>query len=158
MRQCPKLADLWSIAATEKQGVRVILPQGASQAFQYQEGFDTTGNYLCEIIPHPSIYEDYQINCYQVYDAKDNSAPQDNINVLSIDEVQAICDWVTEQNELRNLPNISGKQVVSIECNPGVPQIRYVNAQENLVAYFITVRIRYVSTVKRKTIEYECED
>lgn len=156
-RQCPELADLWSIAATEDIGKRVILPQGASPAVQYQEFVDNLGGYNCEIIPYPSIYEDFQINCYEWYDVKDGSSPQHNENVLSLEAVQSICDWVKEQNDVGNFPEINEK-IVSIECNPFVPQIRYVNPEENTVGYFITVRLRYVNKAQRKTIEYECED
>lgn len=158
MRKCPQLANLWSIGATEKAGVNVILPQGASPAVQYQEQFDTLGNYECEIIPYPSVYEDFQINCFRFYDSGDSSAPGDNINVMSLDEVRAVCEWVFEQNENGNLPRISSEKVVSIECNPFVPQIRAVNSQENMIAYFITVRIRYVNKAQRKSIVYECTD
>lgn len=158
MRQCPVLADLWSIGATEKDGVKVILPQGASPVVEYRDGLDVNGSYMCDVVPYASIYEDYQINCFQFYDSKDSSSPEGNVNVLNLDEVQSICDWVAEQNDNGNLPKITGRKVVSIECNPIVPQIKYVNPQENIVAYFITVRIRYVNTAKRKTIEYECED
>ena len=156
-RQCPELANLWSIAATEEIGKRVILPQGASPAVQYQEQTDTLGNYNCEIVPYPSVYEDFQINCYEWYDVKDGSAPIRNENVLSLEAVQSICDWVKEQNDNNNFPNINEK-IVSIECNPFVPQIRYVNPEENTVGYFITVRLRYVNKAQRKTVEYECED
>lgn len=156
-RQCPELADLWSIAATEDIGKRVILPQGASPAVQYQEFIDNLGGYNCEIVPYPSVYEDFQINCYEWYDVKDGSAPIHNENVLSLEAVQSICDWVKEQNEKGSFPDI-GEKVVSIECNPFVPQIRYVNAEENTVGYFITVRLRYVNHAKRKTVEYGCTD
>lgn len=156
-RQCPELADLWSIAATEDIEKRVILPQGASPAVQYQEFFDSVGGYNCEIVPYPSVYEDYQINCYEWYDVKDGNAPQYNENVLSLEAVQSICDWVKEQNDVRNFPDI-GEKIVSIECNPFVPQIRYVNQQENTIGYFITVRLRYVNRTPRKTVEYECTD
>lgn len=156
-RKCPELADLWSIAATEDIGKRVILPQGASPAVQYQEFFDNIGGYNCEIVPYPSVYEDFQINCYEWYDVKDGSAPSRNENVLSLEAVQSICDWVKEQNEANNFPDIDEK-IVSIECNPFVPQIRYVNPEENTVGYFITVRLRYVNRARRKTVEYECED
>lgn len=157
MRTCPALANLWSIGATENADTAVILPQGASPAVQYQETSDTLGGYSCVIEPYPSVYEDYQINCFKFYDTKDSSAPSANINVMSLDEVQSICDWVAEQNEIGYLPNITGRQVISIECNPFVPQIRYVNEQENIIAYFITVRIRYVNPTRRKTVEYECD-
>ena len=156
-RQCPELANLWSIAATEDIGKRVILPQGASPAVQYQESIDNLGGYNCEIVPYPSVYEDFQINCYEWYDVKDGSAPIHNENVLSLEAVQSICDWVKEQNDNNNFPDINEK-IVSIECNPFVPQIRYVNPEENTIGYFITVRLRYVNRAQRKSVEYECED
>ena len=152
-RQCPELANLWSIAATEDIGKRVILPQGASPAVQYQEFIDSTGGYNCNIVPYPSVYEDFQINCYEWYDVKDGSAPERNENVLSLEAVQSICEWVKEKNDNNIFPDIDEK-IVSIECNPFVPQIRYVNPEENTVGYFITVRLRYVNRMQRKTVEY----
>ena len=158
MRQCPELADLWSIAATEDVGVRVILPQGASAVANYEEEIDVYGCYHCDIIPYPSVFEDYQVNCFQVYDVNDSSSPGNNINVLNFDAVQAICDWVKEQNDNNNLPNITGEKVVAIECNPSIPQIQGVTPKENTICYFITIRVRYVNKAKRKSIEYELED
>jgi hypothetical protein len=156
-RQCPELADLWSIAAVEENKVRVILPQGASPVVQYQEKMDTLGNYECNIVPYPSIYEDFQINCYQKYDPNDSTEPFDNYNVLQLETVERICKWVKEQNDIGNFPQIDEK-IISVECNPFVPQIRYVNDDEKIICYFITVRLRYVNRAQRKTVEYECED
>lgn len=153
-RQCPELENLWSIAATEDRGVRVILPQGASPVVQYQERADALGNYACEIVPYPSIYEDFQINCYEWYDVNDDSAPTRNENVLTLEQVTRICDWIKEQNDIGNFPDI-GENIVSIECNPFVPQIRYVNPDKKTVGYFITVRLRYVNRTRGKTVEYE---
>ncbi len=158
MQKCPQLENLWSIGATETAGVNVILPQGASPAVMYEEKLDALGNYECDIIPYPSVYEDFQINCFRFYDSGDSSAPDGNINVMSLDEVRSVCEWVSEQNENGNLPEITGEKVVSIECNPFVPQIRAVNSQENMIAYFITVRIRYVNKAQRKSIEYDFSD
>ena len=152
-RQCPELKDLWSIGATQEQGVRVILPQGASQEVQYIESFDINDNYQCTIEPYPSIYEDFQINCYEWYDVKDNSSPIVNANVLSLDDVSNICEWIREQDEKRNFPDI-GEDIISIECNPFVPQIRYVDPQTETVGYFITVRLRYVNRRKQRNVEY----
>ena len=155
-RQCPELDKLWCIAATEERGVRVILPQGASPVVMYEEGVDVTGDYRCEIVPYPSVYEDFQINCYEWYDASDDSSPIRNENVLTLEQVMNICDWIKAQNNFNNFPDI-GENVVSIECNPFVPQIRYVNPEENTVGYFITVRVRYVNRIAhRKVIQYEC--
>ena len=156
-RQCPELSDLWSIATTEERGARVILPQGASPTHQYQDGLDVYGNYQCEIVPYPSVYEDFQINCFQAYDVNDSSEPYENYNVMQLEDVEKVCQWVKEQNDKRNFPDISEK-IVSIECNPFVPQIRYVNEIEKIICYFITVRLRYVNRAERKSIEYECAD
>lgn len=156
-RQCPQLENLWSIAATENRGVNVILPQGASTAVQFSESVDVDGVYECEIEPYLSVYEDFQINCYKWYDANDTSKPEKNVNVLSYDEVQSICDWIREQNEKNNFPDI-GEKIISIDCEPFTPQIQYVNSQEEIVAYFITVRIRYVNPRKKKVVEYDIED
>lgn len=160
MKTCPSLKDLWSIGATEDMGVSVIMPQGTSQALQYQESIDVDGNFEAEIVPYLSVYEDYAINCYKFYDTKDSNSPGSNINVMSLDEVQSVCDWVEEQNENRNFPRITDRKgntlkIVSVETFPFNPQIRYVNEQENIIAYYITVRIRYVNPIRRKTVEYE---
>lgn len=158
LRTCPALADLWSIAATEDAGTRVILPQGASQSMQYREWFDTLGGYNCDMTPFPSVYEDYQINCYQVYDAADSTAPEYNLNVLNLDEVQGVIDWITAQDAAGNLPEITGEAVVSVECNPRVPQIRYINTEENTIAYFITLRVRYVNQAEGRAVRYSRTD
>lgn len=156
-RQCPELAELWSIAATEDIGVRVILPQGASPTHQYEEFIDNTGAYNCEIIPYPSVYEDFQVNLYMPYDPKDSSEPFDNYNVMNLEKAESVCKWVAEQNNADNFPDI-GEKIVSVECNPFTPQVRYANEQEGIICYFITVRLRYVNTEKRKPVVYEDTD
>lgn len=157
-RQCPYLSQLMSIAAEAEKGNTVILPQGASPVVQYNDRLDVTGGYECQVIPYPSIYEDFQINCYEWYDVKDNNPPRYNENVLTYEQVCGVCDWVNEQNSLKNFPNI-GEQIISIECNPFVPQVRYVDPDNNTIGYFITVRIRYVNHLrKREDIEYEYQN
>lgn len=158
LRGCPKLADMWSIGAREEIDVNVILPQGASQAVAYQDYIDVYGAYHCEMIPEPSVYEDYQLNCFRYLDVQDRSAPAYNVNVMQIEDVQDIIDWITEQNDNDNQPEITGEHVVSVECNPRVPQIRYVNQVDNTVAYFITIRVRYVNRAKRKAVSYVLDD
>ena len=149
MRKCPQLSDLWSIAGVEDIDVSVILPQGASAKRQYVDSVDVIDEYKCEIVPYDRYYEDYQINCYKRYDTKDSSSPEDNVNVMNFEDVQKICDWVAEQDEALNLPQITGESVVAIECNPHIPQIRFVNTDENIIGYFITVRIHFKNKAKR---------
>lgn len=146
-----------SIASLQEEGNTVILPQGASPAVQYQEEFDVNGYYNCTIEPYPSVYEDFQINCYRYYDVNDTNPPVYNGNILTYEEVVGVCDWVKAQNEANNFPDI-GEMIVSIETNPFVPQVRYVDEKNNIVCYFITVRLRYVNRTPRKTVEYEFTD
>lgn len=153
-RGCPYLSKLMSIAAEAEKGNTVILPQGASPTAQYDDKIDVTGYYTCNIIPYPTIYEDFQINCYEWYDVKDNNPPASNENVLTYEEVCGVCDWVNEQNNLKNFPAIN-EQVVAIECNPFVPQIRYADEKTQMACYFITVRIYYVNRMrKQRFIDY----
>ena len=149
MRECPQLSDLWSIAGVEDVNVNVILPQGASAKRQYIDSVDIIDEYQCEIVPYDRYYEDYQINCYKYYDVSDSSSPEINVNVPKFDEVQSICDWVAEQDEALNLPQITGESVVAVETNPHIPQIRFVNEKEGIVCYFITVRIHFKNKAKR---------
>ena len=138
-----------SIAASSDKGNTVILPQGASQTAMYDDKFDVNGNYYCHIVPYASIYEDFQINCYEWYDEKDTNPPTYNENVLTYEQVCAVCDWVNTQNDNKNFPDID-EQIVSIECNPFVPQIRFVDSAKNTIGYFITVRIRYVNRMRKE--------
>lgn len=155
-RQCPYLADMMSIAAESEAGNSVILPQGASPAVEYIERYDALGNYLCEMVPYLSVYEDFQINCYVYYDTNDTNPPRYNGNVLTYEEVCGVCEWIREQNEERNFPEI-GEKIISIECNPFVPQVRGTDTGLNVVGYFITVRIRYVNRAERRNIYYELD-
>lgn len=152
-RQCPYLSNLKSIAGDSNIGSSVILPNGSSEVVEHVERVDNLGNYCDDIVPFPSVYQDFQINCYEYYDVKDTNPPQYNSNVLTLEEVQGICEWVEEQDNNNNFPNV-GEQIVSIECFPFVPQIQFVDPDTNTVGYFITVRIRYVNKKQRKYIEY----
>ena len=149
MRECPQLSDLWSIAGVEDVDVSVILPQGASAKRQYVDSVDVADHYECEIVPYDRYYEDYQINCYKYYDVNDSRSPETNENVLKFEEVQKICDWVAEQDEALNLPQITNESVIAVETNPHTPQIRFFNPKENIIGYFITVRIHFKNKAKR---------
>lgn len=152
-RQCPYLQNLMSIVGESEQGNQIILPNGSGEKYQNNEKIDSLGDYSNDRIPYPSVYEDFQINCYEWYDVKDTNPPQYNENVLTYEEVCGICEWIEQQDDDKNFPDV-GEDVISIECYPFVPQIQYVDPDTNTVGYYITVRIRYVNKAKRKFIEY----
>lgn len=153
-RQCEPLKNLMSIAGTIEIDQNIILPVGASEAYQIAERIDTLGDYEADITPFPSVYEDFQINCYRWYDTKDTTTGETNVNVLTYEEVCDVCKWIEEQNDLMNFPDI-GEQIVLMECTPFVPQIRYIDPDTNIVGYFVTVRLQYVNRRKGRTIMYE---
>lgn len=154
-RQCPYLENLWSIGATEKQGISVIYPMGSSERTQKIDNVDTLGFYSCDIVPYPSIYKDFYIRCFKAYDSKDSSSPALNVNVMSYDEAQAVCDWINLQGDIGNVPQITGQQVVTIECVPSVPQVQYVNEEESTIAYFVVARVWFVNKALGRSVEYE---
>ena len=159
LRECPQLKNLFSIAATSEIGVKVVLPLGASPTVEYEEIIDALGNYSCDVVPYPSVYKDFEINCFKNFDAQDSSAPANNLNVMSYDDVQAVCDWIEIQNQKRNLPKITNKKIISVECNPSVPQIRGVEQSTGTIAYFVTIRVRFVNPVlERRHIYIEVGD
>ncbi len=155
MRTCPQLQNLFSIGGKEEIGNNIILPQGSSQAYRINERNDVLDGYEADIQPLPSVYEDYQINCFQIYDGNDKTQPNGNMNVLSYEECAKVCDWVQAQDESGNLPTITNENVINIECLPFVPQIRYLDPQKNIICYFITVRIRYVNRRKGRYVYYD---
>lgn len=149
LEQCPQLYQLWGLYAEEIDGTNVILPFGTSSRRSLQENIDTIGCYNGEIKPSPSVYEEYQVNCY-----KDITPNATEYNFMKLEDVQAVCDWIIEQDENGNLPQLTGKQVISIEPYPFNPQVRYIDPDKNIIAYFITVRITYVNPALARTVEF----
>jgi len=147
--QCPQLSELWQIYATMKDGANVILPFGTSERRRLTDYIDNVGGYNAEIKPTASVYEEYQINCY-----RDVVADENDYNVLKIEDVQAICDWIIEQDESGNLPEIEGVKVVAVEPHPFNPQIRFIDPESNIIGYYFTLRVYYVNTAKARDVEY----
>lgn len=152
-RGCPELSELLTVAATENEGVNVIFPLGASEVRRINEYTNVNNEYVCEIIPYESVYEEFQINCYRAYDVRDETAPAQNVNVLTLSEVSRVCEWIKNKDEREEFPD-ADEQIVSMECVPFVPQIQYINPEEGTVGYFVTVRVRYVNRAKKREMTY----
>lgn len=154
-RQCPFLANLMSIATESKIGTNVILPLSGSPTEQVEENIDVIGNRIRRITPYPTIYQDFQINCYVYYDTKDNNPPQYNSNILTYEEVCGVCDWISNHNANKIFPDI-GENVIAIECKPFTPQEQGVDSETNMMCYFITARISYINRAEQSVMYYEC--
>ena len=146
--QCPQLSSLWNISAYEQDGANVIMPTGTSYRRNITEGIGVDGWYEATLTPLPSIYEEYQINCYKTIVNNDN-----DFNTLNFEDVEKVIDWITEQDEKQNFPQISGRKIIAVECFPFIPQIRGVDPDTGLICYYVTVRITYVNPAKSRLIE-----
>lgn len=148
---CPQLASLWSIAAEEQDGANIIFPIGSSMRRNINDRTDITGGYEADIVPLPSVYEEYQINCYKNYT---NNA--DEWNIMKLEEVEKVIDWINAQDEALNFPDI-GENIVSVETFPFIPQIRFADPQSRFICYYITLRIRYVNKAKGRSVAWMSE-
>lgn len=149
LAQCPSLATLWNISAEPQDGANVIFPTGSSRKRNISDGVDVTGWYQSEIQPLPSVYEDYQINCYKRVFGNENEW-----NIMKLEEVENVIAWIEKQDEAQNFPDI-GESVVSVETFPFVPQIRGIDPNTGMVCYYITLRVTYVNMAKGRS--FECQ-
>lgn len=153
-RKCPKLNQLQSIASGITVGNTVILPNGSSNRVQQRGSIDTIDVYEHTVDPYLTVYQDYQINCYEFYDVKDTNPPQYNSNVLTLDEVNEVCEWIDKNDDNCIFPD-AGETIVAMECIPFTPQVQYIDASENVIGYYITVRIHYINRKKKRVVEYD---
>ena len=147
--QCSALRNVWNISAEEQDGANVLLPAGTSYRRNISDKIDAVGYYEADIVPLPSVYEEYQINCYRTLNANDNE-----YNALTYEEVEDVINWIAEQDEVGNFPQIN-KTMVAAECFPFIPQIRGGDPVSGLVCYYITLRLTYVNTAKGRTVEWQ---
>lgn len=70
-----------------------------------------------------------------------------NGNVAELDDVQSIIDWIGEQNDARNFPDLGEDcQVDAISCLHDVPQLIGIDTTFSppLAKYTFTVRVEYL--------------
>lgn len=153
LRQCPQIAKLLPIAGEQEAYNNIILPIGGSSTANITSKFDMLGGYEYQLIPIPTIYKDYQINCYRPYDINDNNPPEYNGNALTLEEIDEIFKWVAEQDNNLTFPDVSEK-VVSVECTSVQPYIRGTDETDNVVCYVITFRVWYVNQIRQMRSDY----
>ena len=150
LMQCPILQTVWNISAYEQDGANVIIPAGTSYRRDINDSVNVNGDYAAEVVPLPSVYEEYQINCYRTIVENDNE-----FNALNFEDVEGVIEWITEQDEAGNFPDINNRKVVAVDCFPFIPQIRGVDPDTKLICYYITLRITYVNTAKGREFEWQ---
>lgn len=159
---CSQLSKLQRITGdkvgTADANSNIILPAGGSRRYSVSVKPDVTGEYEFTMTPSPARSEDYTLNAYAVAET-DSTTGELNFNTLRLDEVQAITDWVIEQNNKRNLPIITGKTVLGIEVSE--PQIKELGADSDLglvIVYFLTLTVWYANEANRVDVLYEVDN
>lgn len=149
LKTCPTFADrLYFGSAEENDGDNVVLPFGTSARRNLNDYYDTQGLYCGNIIPLPSVYEEYQVQCFRYIGAEQN-----DFNIMTLDDVQAVCDWIIEQDEQGNFPEITGKRVISVEPFPFNPQAAGRDVETGLWKWYFTLRITYQNTAKGRCVD-----
>lgn len=158
LRKCPQISEILPVAGEQTAYTDVVVPVGGSATANISAKIDTLGGYMGEVVPIPTIYKDFQINCYRPYDINNNNPPKFNGNALTLENVDEIFDWVAKQDNDTNFPDVEEK-VVSVECTAVQPYIRGTDESDNVLCYVITFRVWYVNEVRqRRVVYYECED
>lgn len=148
LKTCPTFAERLSFSGAEKNdGANVVLPFGSSSRRTLDDYIDVDGYYCGDIKPLPSVYEEYQVQCYRYVGTEEN-----DYNIMTLDDVQAVCDWIVEQDEKQNFPEI-GKSVIAVEPLPFVPQVAGRDSETGLWKFYFTLRVTYRNTAKGRCVD-----
>lgn len=149
LKTCPTFADkLYFGSAEENDGDNVILPFSTSARRTLNDYFDTQGYYCGDLVPLPSVYEEYQVQCFRYIGAEQN-----DFNIMTLDEVQEVCDWIIEQDEKGNFPNINDTYVVAVEPFPFNPQAAGRDVETGLWKWYFTLRITYINPAVGRSVD-----
>ena len=75
-----------------------------------------------------------------------------NENVVDVSDVQALINWINEQNKLQNFPDFGeGCEIQSIETTSENPSFEGVNTEVTpiLAMYSISIRIEYIDNSEK---------
>ena len=145
---CPVFSSRLSFASGETgDGENVVLPFGTSERRTLTDYIDVDGYYNGTITPSPSVYEEYQVQCFRYIGAEQNE-----YNILTLDEVQSVLDWVIERDDAGDFPDI-GETVISVEPLPFIPQAAGRDVETGLWKWYFTLRITYVNRVKGRCVD-----
>lgn len=75
-----------------------------------------------------------------------------NENVVDLDTIQGLIDWIREQNDLHNFPDFGDTcDIQSIETTTDSPNLDGINSEVTpmLAMYSITIQVDYIDTSKK---------
>lgn len=148
LKTCPELYNLWVISSMLEDKREILQPNSSANMYKvnYEKYADGGKRYIFN--PTEPYYFDVDIICYKAF-----YADESQYNLDTQDGVQAVCDWLIEQQNNGNTPF---DECYQIECLTPRPFIRgvYENDDTNayLVDYAVTVRFYTINPAKQRIV------
>lgn len=144
LQQCPAVQSnpTYFNFAEAEDNTKQLVPLGndKSVARPYIDG-SVLRKYTLTIVDYRSV----------VYQALVNATGYPNENVEELADVQAVLDWVDEQNELGNFPDFGSDCVIDkIESLSDAPKLNGVDhsTTPNLAKYSFSIQVTYLDKSK----------
>lgn len=144
LQQCPVIQQnptYFNFAEGEDNSKQLVaLGNDKAVTKQYVDG-SVLRKYTFTIIDYRSV----------VYQALATVAGYPNENVVELQDVQSIIDWVEEQDDLRNYPDFGADcQIDKIESLSDTPKLNGVDhsTTPNLAKYSISIQVTYLDKSK----------
>ena len=144
LKNCPELANLWAVSATLQDYTKVVLLAGSDSEYNEASSEQMRGSVHFVSSPKGAVYEDYMIYAYAEY-----ADEQDDFNIERINDVQAAMDWILEQTDKGNKPEIDGETVITVMRMARTPVMQGEDSENRIIRYFIPIRIYYKGKAKR---------
>lgn len=151
---CPALYNLWVASSLLADKKNIIQPKTSANMYDviYEQYSGGEKRYLFK--PTEPYYFDVDIICYREFYADQNTD-----NLYTLEDMQAVCDWLIKQQNEGNVPEFKDYPCYQIECLSARPFIRNEFVRDDdpntiLVDYAVTVRFYTVNpAVKRVVIK-----
>ena len=149
---CSALYDLWAVASLLGDRKNIIQPRAAANMYNVDFERYADGGKKYSFNPTEPYFFDVDIICYRTHYADEN---EENLDTLK--SVQAVCDWLIEQQNSGNVPIFTTYPCYQLECLTTKPfiQDKYIDDGNNsiiLVDYVVTVRFYTVNPARKRVV------
>lgn len=149
---CPALYDLWAVSSLLGDKKNIIQPKTSANMYDvmYEQYADGEKRYYFS--PKEPYFFDVDIVCYRAHYADETA-----YNLDTLDGVQAVCDWLIEQQNEGRVPTFEKYPCYQIECLTAKPfmQNQFIedgNTSTILVDYAVTVRFYTVNPAEKRVV------
>lgn len=149
LKTCPNLYNLWVVSSLLEDRRTILQPNSAAPMYKAEYAAYVDNGKKYTFTPTEPYYFDMDIICYREVYADENAE-----NICTQKDIQAVCDWLIEQQNTGNAPQLDKYPCYQVECLTPIPFIRNEWQSENnpgavLVDYAVTVRFYTVNPAKK---------